>query len=131
VEQKNYSVVRRATGYLRYETERHLGLLNRLYTALRPYTNFFQPVVKLVEKTRVGSRVHKQYDSAKTPYQRLLVWAAWEPQARDRLGALYCGLNPAEMKRQCERVQRLLLKEVEGQAAPTRLVRAGQSQCFE
>jgi hypothetical protein len=126
VEQKNYSVVRRATGYLRYETERHLELLNRLYAVLRPYTNFFQPVVKLVEKTRVGSRVHKQYDSAKTPYQRLLAWAAWEPQARDRLGALYCQLNPAELKRQCERVQRLLLKEVEGQAAPTRLVRAGQ-----
>lgn len=126
VEQKNYSVVRRAVGYLRYETERHLVLLNRLYVVVRPYTNFFQPVVKLLEKTRVGSRVHKRYDPAKTPYQRLSAWKEWEPLAREQLEALYHGLNPAEMKRRSEKVQRLLLKETEGQAAPIRLVRTGQ-----
>lgn len=126
VEQKNYSVVRRAVGYLRYETERHLVLLNRLYGLLRPYTNFFQPVVKLLEKTRVGSRVRKRHDSAKTPYQRLLAWKEWEPQTRQQLQTLYRGLNPAELKRQSETVQRLLLKEVEGQAAPIRPTRAGQ-----
>lgn len=126
VEQKNYSVVRRATGYLRYEAERQLTLLNRLYVVLRPYTNFFQPVVKLIEKTRIGSRVRKRYDPARTPYRRLLAWEEWEPQTRERLGATYRALNPADLKRRCERVQRLLLKEVEGQAVPTRLARTGQ-----
>jgi hypothetical protein len=126
VEQKNYSVVRRAVGYLRYETEQHLILLNRLYTVLRPYTNFFQPVVKLLEKTRVGSRVHKRYDPAKTPYQRLQTWKGWGQADRTRLAASYQALNPADLKRQSERLQRLLLKEVEGQAAPIRLARAGQ-----
>jgi transposase InsO family protein len=126
VEQKNYSVVRRAVGYLRYETERQLVLLNRLYAVLRPYTNFFQPVVKLLAKTRVGSRVHKRYELARTPYQRLLVWVELEPAVRERLAAEYCRLNPAELKRQCERVQGLLLKQAEGQTAPVRLVRTGQ-----
>lgn len=127
VEQKNYSVVRRAVGYFRYETKRHLVLLNQLYLVLRPYTNFFQPVLKLVVKTRIGSRVHRRHDQAKTPYRRLLAWEGLDPKAREQLEATYRGLNPAELKRQCERVQRLLLEEVKGQAAPIRLARAGQS----
>lgn len=127
VEQKNYSVVRRAVGYLRYETKRQLALLNRLYLVLRPYTNFFQPVVKLVEKVRVGSQVRKRYDPAKTPYRRLLGWEGLDRQTKERLEVVYLGLNPAELKRESERVQRQLLKEVEGQSAPIRLSRAGQS----
>jgi hypothetical protein len=47
VEQKNYSVVRRAVGYARYEGSAPLRLLNELYAHLRLYTNFFQPVMKL------------------------------------------------------------------------------------
>jgi transposase InsO family protein len=129
VEQKNYSVVRRAVGYQRYETCRHLVLLNRLYAVLRPYTNFFQPVVKLLTKTRIGSRVHKQYEPARTPYQRLLAWEGLKPLAKERLTVEYGGLNPAELKRRCERLQRQLLKEIEESAAPAGSGQAGQVQC--
>ena len=38
----------------------------------RQYVNCFQPTMKLVSKTRQGATVHKVYDTAKTPYQRLL-----------------------------------------------------------
>ena len=72
VEQKNYSVVRRAVGYQRFETEVQLGLLNQLYELLDLYTNFFQPSMKLQSKERHGARVKKTYDKARTPYQRLL-----------------------------------------------------------
>ena len=123
VEQKNYTVVRRATGYLRYETRQQLLLLNRLYGLLRPYTNFFQPVVKLMTKTRVGSRVHKRYEPARTPYQRLLAWEGLESKAR--LEAEYRVLNPAELKRGCEKLQRQLLKQAVDQAVPTQAVPAG------
>jgi hypothetical protein len=63
VEQKNYSVIRRAVGYLRYDTEKELKTLNELNQVLRLYTNFFQPVMKLTEKTRIGSKVIKRYDT--------------------------------------------------------------------
>jgi transposase InsO family protein len=129
VEQKNYSVVRRAVGYQRYETRKHLLLLNRLYAELRPYTNFFQPVVKLLVKTRVGSRVHKKYEPAKTPYQRLLAWEGLEPLASKQLAAEYGELNPAELKRRCERLQRQLLKGADESAAAAALSQAGQTQC--
>lgn len=72
VEQKNYSVVRRAVGYLRYDTEQELKLLNELYGNLRLYTNYFQPVMKMVDKQREGSQVKKKYDQARTPYERVL-----------------------------------------------------------
>jgi len=65
VEEKNYSVVRRNVGYLRYDTEEELETLNELYDLLRLYINFFQPVMKLVTKERVGSRIIKKYDQSK------------------------------------------------------------------
>jgi len=44
VEQKNWSVIRRAVGYARYDTDKELSILNELYSYLRLYVNFFQPV---------------------------------------------------------------------------------------
>lgn len=72
VEQKNWSVVRRLVGYDRYSSKAAFEKLNEIYYFLRLYMNFFQPVMKLVSKTRQGARVHKIYDTAQTPYQRLL-----------------------------------------------------------
>jgi hypothetical protein len=42
VEQKNYSIVRQFVGYMRYDTEEELIVLNKLYSLLRLYTNYFQ-----------------------------------------------------------------------------------------
>ncbi|MBU4179908.1 MAG: ISNCY family transposase [Actinobacteria bacterium] len=67
VEQKNYTAVRTYVGYMRYDTDEELGILNELYSLLRLYLNFFQPQMKLIEKTRIGSKVKKKYDHPKTP----------------------------------------------------------------
>jgi hypothetical protein len=72
VEQKNWSIVRRAVGYYRYDTPQQLGLLNRLYSLLHYYVNFFLPVMKLKEKVRTGSKVKRIYDEPQTPYARVL-----------------------------------------------------------
>jgi len=98
VEQKNYSVVRRTVGYLRYDAEEELSLLNELYGYLRLYTNFFQPTMKLVEKTRVGSKVKKRYDQAKTPYRRVLESPFVPKENKERLKQEYSRLNPVELK---------------------------------
>jgi len=45
--------------------------LARVYQLARLHVNFFQPVEKLVTKTRNGARVRRVYDRAQTPYQRL------------------------------------------------------------
>jgi hypothetical protein len=110
VEQKNYSVVRRAVGYARYEGRAQLQLLNELYALLRLYTNFFQPVMKLLSKERHGAKVKKTYDRPRTPYQRLCDSGVLSPQAKRQLRRQYATLNPAELKRQIGQLQSRLLR---------------------
>jgi len=110
VEQKNYSIVRRAVGYARYDTDEQGELLNELYSYLRLYTNFFLPTMKLKYKERVGSKVKKSYDKPLTPYQRVLQAKLVSKAAKDRLRAKYATLNPAALKRKLERLQQRLAK---------------------
>lgn len=97
VEGKNWMVVRRHVGYDRYEGDRARGALNDLYTDLRLYVNFFQPVMKLVEKKRVDGKVKKVYDRAQTPYQRILASPAVSQENKDKLTALYQTLDPVAL----------------------------------
>ena len=94
VEQKNWSMVRRLVGYDRYSSRAALETLNRLYELLRWYSNFFQPVMKLQYKSRHGAKVHKVYDTAKTPYHRLLASGVLSQSKATELSATYGGLNP-------------------------------------
>lgn len=125
VEQKNYSVVRRAVGYQRYDTEAQLQLLNELYATLRLYTNFFQPTMKLQFKQRVGSKVTKRYDRAQTPYQRVLAAPQIAKAKQELLRAKYETLNPAALKRKITRLQARLLKTT----ASAKRVRVRPRQC--
>lgn len=105
VEQKNYSVVRRTVGYSRYDTEEEQRIINEIYGYTRLYTNFFLPVMKLIEKTRNGSKVTKRYDEPRTPYQRILESPEVQNQDKERLRKMYVLVNPAEMKRRITRLQ--------------------------
>ena len=110
IEQKNYSVIRRAVGYSRYDTDNELSILNELYSYLRLYVNFFQPVRKLIKKERIGSKVIKRYDEAKTPYQRVLASPNIKEEIKVKLRKEYAMLNPAEIKRKITKLQNRLLK---------------------
>lgn len=102
VEQKNWSVVRHTVGYDRWETEQELVLLASIYDDLRLYINFFQPSFKLIAKERIGNRTIKRYDTAKTPYQRVLDRKDISLEVKARLMNLYVQLNPAELRRQID-----------------------------
>lgn len=113
VEQKNYTIVRRHVGYARYDTEAEQKLLNELYRHLRLYVNFFQPVMKLMLKTRIGSRVKKKYDKPQTPYQRVLASSLIPENQKDTLRQQYAQLNPAELRRKIASFQNKLFKFTE------------------
>lgn len=100
VEQKNWSVVRRVIGYDRFSSKAAFKGLDDVYTLLRLYVNFFQPVLKLVGKSRHGAKVHKVYDTAQTPYQRLLRSRVLTEEKRKELEAIYAALNPVTLLRQ-------------------------------
>jgi hypothetical protein len=103
--QKNYSVMRGAVGYRRHDTEEEVEVLNDIYALLRLYKNFFQPVIKLINKERVGSKVKKKYDRARTPFQRVLESPFVSQQAKDALKEQYQALNPVQLKREIIRLQ--------------------------
>ena len=105
VEQKNGAIVRHFIGYDRYEGERAYRQLTEVYRALRLYVNFFQPSMKLKEKTREGSHVQRRYDAAQTPFQRLLAAGAVSAEQQARLTALFENLDPVRLLRQLERLQ--------------------------
>ena len=99
VEQKNWSVVRHTVGYDRWETQQELALLESIYDDLRLYINFFQPSFKLIAKERIGNQTFKRYDTAKSPYQRILERKDISLEAKARFMNLYVQLNPAELRR--------------------------------
>jgi Integrase core domain. len=98
VEQKNWSVVRRLIGYDRLETEAEYLLLQSIYADLRLYTNFFQPVLKLVSKEHVDKKLVKRYDTAATPFQRVLAAKDIPFETKARLTNLYVQLNPVQLR---------------------------------
>ena len=107
VEQKNWTVVRRFVGYLRYAGDAQVAWLNELYATLRLYTNFFQPLQKTVSKERRGARVLRRYDRAQTPYQRVLALpdTIVSPTHKAALRAQYATLNPAALRRTLTQLQ--------------------------
>lgn len=108
VEQKNYSVVRRAVGYQRFVGQEAVETLNRLYEQVALRHNFFLPSLKLREKQRQGSRVLKRYDPPQTPYQRVLESPQVDRADKRRLRRRYRTLNPAALDRQIRALQQRL-----------------------
>jgi hypothetical protein len=94
VEQKNDTLVRHYFGDLRLETLEQITAGNALYERMWVYYNLFQPVMHLIEKTVEGDKVHRKWDDAQTPYQRLLATNVLSPQQQARLQAVYEQTNP-------------------------------------
>jgi hypothetical protein len=111
VEQKNWTHVKKYVGYLRYDNQEEQEILNDLYrNELRLYKNFFQPVIKLVLKERVGGKIHRKYETAKTPYQRVMESKEVSEGKKQELKRIYEFLNPAELKRVIDKKLDLLYK---------------------
>jgi hypothetical protein len=107
VEQKNDTLVRAYLGYDRLDTVAQTNLLNQLYTLMGLYYNFFQPVMRLAEKTVLPvegsrySRIQRRFDKAATPLDRLFRLADTKtlpPQQRLHLQTLRAALNPCQLR---------------------------------
>lgn len=98
VEQKNWSVVRHLVGYNRFETIAEYNLLQSIYSDLSLYFNFFQPVLKLVSKQHFQDRTIKHYDTAATPYQRVLASDEIPFETKVKLTNVYVQLNPVTLR---------------------------------
>ena len=103
VEQKNDTLVRAYLGYDRLDTVEQTNLLNQLYDLMWLYYNFFQPVMRLKEKTVIPqpgrhARIVRRFDDARTPFDRLCATGVLDEDRRMELEALRSGTNPRKLR---------------------------------
>ncbi len=108
VEQKNGAIVRQVVGYDRFSGEAALRQLAELYRALRLYVNIFQPSMKLQSKRREGSHVHRKYDAAQTPLERLRTAGILDEDQLHALEQVAQILDPLQLLSQLEHLQKAL-----------------------
>ena len=105
VEQKNSSLVRNYLGHDRLDSVTQTSAVNHLYNMMWMYYNFFQPVMRLTEKTwpqndGKASRVRRRYDQARTPFDRLCATNAISHDQKEQLQAFRDQVNPRQLHRE-------------------------------
>ena len=123
VKQKNWTHVRELVGYLRFDTEVELGVLNSIWELDRGYTNLILTQQNLLSRTRVGAKVIKRHDAAATPFERAVRSGVLSPAQRGGLTRTRNAIHPGELQREiarlCDRLEHLALSKA---LAPHRLV---------
>jgi hypothetical protein len=105
VEQKNSTLVRAYLGYDRLDSVAQTLAVNQLYDNMWLYYNFFQPVMRLTEKTPIRqegqpSQIKRRYDQAATPFDRLCTTEAIPKERREQLEALRGQTNPRQLRQE-------------------------------
>jgi hypothetical protein len=100
IEQKNWTHVRKLLGWDRYDSLQALHAINDLYQSdLRLFMNLYQPSVRLLKTTRIGSKLKRLYDKPKTPLDRLIASKQADPTKLAQLKALRESVDPFELSR--------------------------------
>jgi hypothetical protein len=105
VEQKNATLVRAYLSDARFDTVQQTRLLNQLYDKMWLYYNFFQPVLRMTEKSVLSApgqayRVRRRYGPAQTPFQRLCATGVLSDGRRQQLENLRDRTNPRRLRRE-------------------------------
>jgi hypothetical protein len=122
VEQKNWTHVRELVGYLRFDTEAELAVLNRIWELDRIYTNYLLAQQKLVFKQRHGAKVTKKYDRASTPFARTSARTGISDACRSEMEKTMDRVRPGELYRQIQdltsQLERLALTKAPAAVKP-------------
>ena len=102
VEQRNGHPIRVYLGYDRLDTVAHTRAVNQLYDMLWLYLNFFQPVMRVAEKTVIAedgqrTKIKRRYDAARPPFDRVCATEAISHERRTQLTALRDQTNPRQL----------------------------------
>ena len=104
VEQKNFTHVRQLLGYGRFGDLDLKMMVDELYEkAWLPMRNYFTPVMKLLEKQRIGGKVRKKYDTPATPCDRLLACPKVSDEIKAELRKTRSALDPMDLAEEVER----------------------------
>jgi len=115
VEQKNATLVRAYLGDARLDSVAQTKALSELYEKMWTYYNFFQPVMRMTEKSIVptrsgGHRVHRVYDNPQTPFERLCATKLLSEEQEQQLQRLRDQTNPRQLRREIYQLLDKLLR---------------------
>ena len=130
VEQKNGAIVRRMVGYGRLRGPLATQRLAELYDQACWFINGFQPSFKLISKTRDGARVRKQYDSPKTPWERLPAAKVLSEAQSQHLQAVYQNLDPIALLQGIREAQQRIADLVDREPSRSEDAMAPDTQAF-
>jgi len=114
VEQKQSTLVRAYLGYDRLDSVAQTNAINQLYDMMWLYYNFFQPVMRLTEKTFVPaegqpSRIKRRFDQARTPFDRLSETNVISEEQKEQLRTLRDQVNPRQLRKEiCHLIDQIL-----------------------
>ncbi len=77
-------------------------LLNKIWEQQALIGNHFYPQQKLVSKVRQGAKVTKRYDTATTPYARVIAHPEVKAMPKRRLTKQHSSFNPAAVQRRIQ-----------------------------
>ncbi|MHB8593402.1 MAG: hypothetical protein ACYDB3_03585 [Acidimicrobiales bacterium] len=122
MEQKNWTHVREQVGYLRFDTDAELAVLNRIWELDRIFTNHLLAQQKLAFKQRHGAKVTKKYDRATTPFGRTSARDDITAACRTVMADTMDGVRPGELYRQIQnltsRLERMALSKAPAPVKP-------------
>lgn len=113
VEQKNWTHVRQIFGYHRFEKPILVELMNDLYSnELSQLRNYFYPTIKLKSKERIGSKIKKKFEQARTPYERLMDCKQLSAIEKDKLKKQFELLDPFELQKKIQKKLKRIFQHV-------------------
>jgi len=111
VEGKHWTNIRQYFGYMRFENEDIVPLMNDLYqNEWSLLINYFLPSMKLIKKERKNGRVIKKHSPPKTPIQRLLESKQITRKKEKELLGKVKNINPFELQKTLENKIKEILK---------------------
>ncbi|HET8842318.1 MAG TPA: transposase family protein, partial [Ktedonobacteraceae bacterium] len=131
VEQKNGVVVRQVVGHGRLVGEHAYRQLDELYRALHWYVNCFQPSMKLMSKQVAGRTIHRIYDAAKTPLQRVLLSGVLTSSQQQELRAIGKAFDPLCLFQQIEQLQQVTFRCEAGRSSVNQPIPAPELLLFD
>lgn len=122
VEQKNWTHVRELVGYLRFDSDAELAVLNGIWELDRVFTNLLLTQQKLIHRERQGAKVTKRHDTAMTPHARLVAAGVLGPAQRSALTRTRNSVHPGQLQREiarlCTQLERLALSKTSAPPRP-------------
>ena len=96
-------------GYRRYDTEKEIKVLSKLYNLIELKHNLFVPSMKTREKKYINGKVHRKH-STKSPLKRLLESSFIDESTKDKLIELKNSIDLFELNLNIKYYQKKLDK---------------------